>query len=69
MQPCKRRVVVAHRQGQAVGSWRITAPQSWEITNQELGLKSTKPFFIRLRTLHGGSQEGVCIVDIDTSGR
>jgi hypothetical protein len=29
-------------------------------------LKSAKPFSVRLRTLHGGRQEGVCIVDIDT---
>jgi Domain of unknown function (DUF4432) len=43
-----------------------TAPQNWEITSQELGLKPTKPFSVRMRTLHGGRQEGVCIVDIDT---
>jgi uncharacterized protein DUF4432 len=43
-----------------------TAPQNWEITSQDLGLKSTKPFSVRMRTLHGGRQEGVCIVDIDT---
>jgi hypothetical protein len=42
------------------------APQNWEITSQDLGLKSTKPFSVRMRTLHGGRQEGVCIVDIDT---
>jgi hypothetical protein len=43
-----------------------TAPQNWEITSQDFGLKSTKPFSVRMRTLHGGRQEGVCIVDIDT---
>jgi Domain of unknown function (DUF4432) len=43
-----------------------TAPQNWEISNQDLGLKSAKPFSVRMRTLHGGRQEGVCIVDIDT---
>ena len=43
-----------------------TAPQNWEISSQDLGLKPTKPFSARLRTLHGGRQEGVCIVDIDT---
>ncbi len=43
-----------------------TAPQNWEITSQDLGLKPAKPFSVRLRTLHGGRQEGVCIVDIDT---
>ncbi|MBV8378629.1 MAG: aldose 1-epimerase family protein [Verrucomicrobia bacterium] len=43
-----------------------TAPQSWEISSQDLGLKPAKPFSVRMRTLHGGRQEGVCIVDIDT---
>lgn len=43
-----------------------TAPQNWEISSQELGLKPAKPFSVRMRTLHGGRQEGVCIVDIDT---
>jgi hypothetical protein len=43
-----------------------TAPQNWEISSQDLGLKPAKPFSVRLRTLHGGRQEGVCIVDIDT---
>jgi hypothetical protein len=43
-----------------------TAPQNWEISSQDLGLKSAKPFSVRMRTLHGGRQEGVCIVDIDT---
>ena len=43
-----------------------TAPQNWEISSQDLGLKPTKPFSVRMRTLHGGRQEGVCIVDIDT---
>jgi hypothetical protein len=43
-----------------------TAPQNWEISSQDLGLKPPKPFSVRMRTLHGGRQEGVCIVDIDT---
>jgi hypothetical protein len=43
-----------------------TAPQNWEISSQDLGLKAAKPFSVRMRTLHGGRQEGVCIVDIDT---
>lgn len=42
------------------------APQNWKITSQELGLKVDKPFSVSVRTLHGGRQEGVCIVDIDT---
>ena len=41
------------------------APQDWRITSQELGLKIDKPFSVRVRNLHGGRQEGVCIVDID----
>ena len=43
-----------------------TAPQNWEITSQDLGLKPSKPFSVRMRLLHGGRQEGVCVVDIDT---
>ena len=42
------------------------APHNWQITSQELGLKIDKRFSVSLRTLHGGRQEGVCIVDIDT---
>jgi hypothetical protein len=40
------------------------APQDWEISSQDIGLKP--PFSVRMRTLHGGRQEGVSIVDIDT---
>jgi Domain of unknown function (DUF4432) len=43
-----------------------TAPQNWEISSQDLGLKPAKSFSVRMRTLHGGRQEGVCLVDIDT---
>jgi Domain of unknown function (DUF4432) len=42
------------------------APQNWQITSQELGLKIDKPFSVRLRILHGGRQEGVAIIDVDT---
>jgi hypothetical protein len=42
------------------------AAENWQITSQELGLKPAKPFSVTMRTLHGGRQEGVCIVDIDT---
>ena len=42
------------------------APENWQITSQELGLKPDKPFSVRMRTLHGGRQDGVCIVEIDT---
>ena len=43
-----------------------TAPENWEISSQDLGLKPAKPFSVRMRTLHGGRQEGVCVIDIDT---
>lgn len=42
------------------------AAQNWQITSQELGLKIDKPFSVSLRILHGGRQEGVAIIDIDT---
>lgn len=42
------------------------APQNWQITSQELGLKTDKPFSVSMRILHGGRQEGVAIIDIDT---
>jgi len=42
------------------------APQDWQITSQELGLKIDKPFSVGLRILHGGRQEGVTIIDVDT---
>jgi hypothetical protein len=41
------------------------APQNWQITSQQLGVKTDRPFSVTLRTLHGGRQEGVSIVDID----
>ncbi len=42
------------------------APQNWQITSQELGLQTDKRFSVSLRTLHGGRQEGACVIDIDT---
>ncbi|MFL8991331.1 hypothetical protein Q8X48_28800, partial [Pseudomonas sp. QLc11A] len=41
------------------------AARNWQITSQQLGIKTDKPFSVTLRTLHGGRQEGVSIVDID----
>ena len=41
------------------------ASQNWQITSQQLGVKTDQPFSVTLRTLHGGRQEGVSIVDID----
>jgi outer membrane protein OmpA-like peptidoglycan-associated protein len=40
--------------------------ENWRITSQDLGLKPDKPFSVGMRILHGGRQEGVSIVDIDT---
>ena len=40
--------------------------ENWQITSQDLGLKPDKPFSVGMRVLHGGRQEGVSIVDIDT---
>ena len=42
------------------------AAENWQITSQDLGLKPDRPFSARMRVLHGGRQEGVSIVDIDT---
>jgi hypothetical protein len=42
------------------------APQNWQITSQELGLKLDHPFSVSLRILHGGRQEGVSLIEIDT---
>ncbi|SEJ24573.1 protein of unknown function [Azotobacter beijerinckii] len=42
------------------------APQNWKIDSQQLGIKTDKPFSVSLRTLHGGLQEGVSLIDIDT---
>lgn len=39
--------------------------QNQQITSKQLGVKTDKPFTITLRTLHGGRQEGVSIVEID----
>jgi outer membrane protein OmpA-like peptidoglycan-associated protein len=42
------------------------AAENWQITSEDLGLKLDRPFSVRMRVLHGGRQEGVSIVDIDT---
>jgi hypothetical protein len=42
------------------------APQNWQITSQQLGIKLDKPFQVTLRLLHGGRQEGVSVIDVDT---
>ncbi|WP_061288180.1 aldose 1-epimerase family protein [Azotobacter vinelandii] len=40
--------------------------QNWRIDSQQLGIQTDKPFSVSLRTLHGGRQEGVSLIDIDT---
>jgi hypothetical protein len=42
-----------------------TPAKNRTITSEQLGVKTAKPFSVTLRTLHGGRQEGVSIVDID----
>ncbi|MBD8625197.1 aldose 1-epimerase family protein [Pseudomonas sp. CFBP 13727] len=39
--------------------------QNQRITSEQLGVKVDKPFSITMRTLHGGRQEGVSLIDID----
>lgn len=36
------------------------------ITSKQLGIKAAKPFSVTVQTLHGGRQEGVMLVKIDT---
>ncbi|MNQ82916.1 hypothetical protein D3C85_979840 [compost metagenome] len=43
-----------------------TAPRNWSIDNEQLGIQTDTPFSITMRTLHGGRQEGVNLIDIDT---
>ena len=42
-----------------------TPAKNQRITSEQLGAKAAKPFSITLRTLHGGRQEGVSLIDID----
>lgn len=41
------------------------AAKDQRITSEQLGVKTDKPFSITMRSLHGGRQEGVSIIDID----
>jgi hypothetical protein len=41
------------------------AAQNQQITSQQLGVKTDKPFSVTVRTLHGGRQEGVSVIEID----
>ncbi len=51
-------------------SWTLLdatkAPQDWQITSDDLGLKLERSFSVRMRVLHGGRQEGSVVIDIDT---
>lgn len=42
-----------------------TGAKAFTVTSAELGVTSGKPFTVTMRTLHGGRQEGVSVVDID----
>mgnify|MGYP000994830333 FL=1 len=42
------------------------APANQTITSKSLGVKSATPFTVTTKTLHGGRQEGVMLVEIDT---
>ena len=41
-------------------------PANQAITSKSLGVKSATPFTVTTKTLHGGRQEGVMLVEIDT---
>lgn len=45
-----------------------TRGTDWSIASADLGITATPPFNVRVRTLHGGKQEGVQVIDVD-SGR
>ena len=42
------------------------APANQTITSKSLGVKGATPFTVTTKTLHGGRQEGVMLVEIDT---
>ncbi|MBC2654129.1 aldose 1-epimerase family protein [Pseudomonas sp. MSSRFD41] len=41
------------------------APDNLHLSSEQLGLKTKQPFSVTVRTLHGGRQEGVSIIEID----
>lgn len=43
-----------------------TPVKEQQITSQALGVKAEKPFSVTVKKLHGGRQEGVTLVEIDT---
>lgn len=42
-----------------------TPAQNWRVTSEQLGIKASPAFSVSLRTLHGGRQEGVSLIEID----
>lgn len=42
-----------------------TPAKNWRMTSEELGIKAPQPFTVSMRTLHGGRQEGVSLIEID----
>jgi len=43
-----------------------TPAREQTITSKQLGIKAASPFSIKVQLLHGGRQEGVMLVEIDT---
>lgn len=42
-----------------------TPAKNWRVTSEELGIQAEQPFSVSMRTLHGGRQEGVSLIEID----
>ena len=42
-----------------------TPARNWQVTSDELGIKTAKPFSVSMRSLHGGREEGVSLIVID----
>ena len=42
-----------------------TPAKNWRVTSEELAIKVAQPFSVSMRTLHGGRQEGVSLIEID----
>lgn len=42
-----------------------TPARNWRVTSEELGIPAEQPFSVSMRTMHGGRQEGVSLIEID----
>lgn len=42
-----------------------TPARNWQVTSDELGIKTAKPVSVSMRSLHGGREEGVSLIVID----